>query len=81
MDPSPADALPQLEEKIRRAVELVTQLRRDKEAALQMAADSGPLKAKVEELTREVESLRAERDEVRKRIGKLLEQIDSLHTL
>jgi len=75
------DSLELLEDKIRRAVELVTQLRKEKAEALEMASDSSALKAKVEELTREVESLRAEREVVRQRVGKLLEQIDALHAL
>jgi uncharacterized coiled-coil DUF342 family protein len=75
------DSLALLEDKIRRAVELVTQLRQEKAEALAKASDSSELKTKVEELTREVESLRAEREVVRQRVGKLVEQIDALHGL
>ncbi|MBK5295026.1 MAG: cell division protein ZapB [Acidobacteriia bacterium] len=73
-----SDSLAVLEDKIRRTVELVTQLRRERDAALASAGDSAALKTHLSELTREVETLRADRDTVRGRIGKLLEQIDSL---
>ncbi len=72
------DSLAVLEGKILRAVELVGQLRRERDAALAEAADCAVLRTQVSELTREVETLRTDRDTVRGRIGKLLEQIDSL---
>ena len=73
-----SDSLAVLEDKIRRAVELVAQLRRERDAALASAGDSSSLRTELSEVRREVEALRADRDTVRSRIGKLLEQIDSL---
>lgn len=81
----PADSLGMLEERIRSAVETVNRLRREKDAALQAASETGPLKQHIEALSGEIDSLRAERDtlksereNVRKRVEKLLEQIDTL---
>ena len=69
------DSLSSLEERIQRAVQLVSQLRRDKEAAVEAAAES---KAEAERLANEVKTLQAERKQVRTRIEKLLGQIDQL---
>ena len=69
------DSLGSLEESIQRAVQLVSRLREEKEAALQDAANA---KAEVERLTDEVNTLQAERKQVRSRIEKLLGQIDQL---
>jgi FtsZ-binding cell division protein ZapB len=69
------DSLGSLEESIQRAVQLVTRLREEKDAALQEAADA---KAEVNRLTGEVNALHAERKQVRGRIEKLLGQIDQL---
>ena len=62
------DALRSLEERIHQTVHLVNRLRQEKEAAQQQAA----------QLATEVESLRAERKQVRSRIEKLLGQVDQL---
>ncbi|HTS28332.1 MAG TPA: cell division protein ZapB [Bryobacteraceae bacterium] len=70
-----ADSLSSLEERIQRAVQLVTRLRQEKESALQEGAE---LRAEVERLTGEVKSLQADRKQVRMRIEKLLGQIDQL---
>jgi len=70
-----SDSLGSLEESIQRAVQLVTRLREEKEAALGDAAAS---KAEVERLTGEVKALQSERKQVRGRIEKLLGQIDQL---
>jgi FtsZ-binding cell division protein ZapB len=79
------DSLATLEERIRSAVEVVSQLRREKEAATQAASENEPLRRRIEALTVELEAVRAERDtlksereNVRRRVEKLLEQIDAL---
>ena len=69
------DSLGSLEESIQRAVQLVTRLREEKDAALQEAAHA---KAEANRLTGEVNALHAERKQVRSRIEKLLGQIDQL---
>lgn len=69
------DALGSLEERIHQAVQLVTELRRDKEAALRNAAEAH---AQVARMSEELETLRAERKQVRIRIEKLLSHIDQL---
>jgi FtsZ-binding cell division protein ZapB len=90
-DPEAA-ALDDLEERIRRAVELVTALRAERDAAL---ADAGAARkaataalaeaerlrqqaAESENLRAELEGLRSERKHVRVRIEKLLGQMDLL---
>lgn len=70
------DSLSDLEERIQRAVQLVTRLRQEKEAALADAADA---KAEAARLAEEVKNLQAERKQVRSRIEKLLGQIDELN--
>ncbi len=70
-----ADTLSSLEERIQHAIELVTRLRKEKEAALDEAAEA---KAASARLSEEVKSLHAERKQVRSRIEKLLGQIDQL---
>lgn len=69
------DSLAGLEERIQKAVVLVQRLRQEKEALLKENAD-----AKVENqlLTEELDSLKAERKQVRARIEKLLGHIDQL---
>jgi chromosome segregation ATPase len=69
------DALGSLEERIHQAVQLVTELRREKEAALRDAAEARTQTARMSE---ELETLRAERKQVRSRIEKLLSHIDQL---
>jgi len=64
-----------LEERVQRAVQLVTRLRQEREAALQELAES---KAAAAKLADEVKALHAERKQVRGRIEKLLGQIDQL---
>ena len=69
------DSLAGLEERIQKAVVLVQRLRQEKEALMKENAD-----AKVENqlLTEELDSLKAERKQVRARIEKLLGHIDQL---
>jgi FtsZ-binding cell division protein ZapB len=69
------DSLSSLEERIQHAVQWVGQLRLEKEAAVQAAAEA---RAEAERLAREVKTLEAERKQVRARIEKLLGQIDQL---
>jgi len=70
-----SDALASLEERILRAVQLVSQLRREKEAAEATAAE---LLSQNQQLTQELEALRADRGEVKTRIERLLSQLDNL---
>ena len=70
-----ADALSSLESRIQRAIEMVSRLRAEKEAALEEAADA---KAEVVRLSEENRVLQSERKQVRSRIEKLLGQIDQL---
>ena len=69
------DALSGLEERIQKAVQLVSRLRSEKEAAQQDAADA---RAEAARLADDVKHLQAERKQVRARIEKLLGQIDEL---
>ena len=69
------DALGGLEERIQKAVQLVTRLRQEKETALAEAAEAHAYAAKLSE---ELKTLQAERKQVRSRIEKLLGQIDEL---
>jgi FtsZ-binding cell division protein ZapB len=69
------DSLSSLEDRIQRAIQLVSQLRREKEAATEEAAEA---KAEAARLADEVKALQAERKQVRSRIEKLLGQIDQL---
>ena len=72
-----------LEERIHRAVELVTQLRAQRDAAVaeRDAARSGAGAAlsEMQKLRDEVDELRDERKTVKTRIEKLLGQMDQLH--
>jgi uncharacterized coiled-coil DUF342 family protein len=69
------DSLAGLEERVQKAVSLVQRLRQEKDAAAKEAAD---LKAEVASLNDELDTLRAERKQVRARIEKLLGHIDQL---
>ena len=83
------DSLTNLEERIHRAVQLVSQLRQEKEgvqkqfdavlaekvAVIEAAAD---LQAQLNSVSEELESLKSERKQVRTRIEKLLGQMDLL---
>jgi FtsZ-binding cell division protein ZapB len=71
-----SDSLSSLEERIQRAVQLVTRLRQEKEAALADAADA---RAEAARLNEEVRTLQTERKQVRNRIERLLGQIDELN--
>jgi FtsZ-binding cell division protein ZapB len=76
------DALAQLEERIQRAVALVTKLRQEKDAALKELAETQVAWEESQtanmKLTEELDALRAERQQVRGRLEKLLSHIDTL---
>ncbi|HEX5431931.1 MAG TPA: cell division protein ZapB [Bryobacteraceae bacterium] len=76
------EALASLEERIRRAVDLVTSLRAERDAALAEADTArkaaGAAMAETQRLRQELEGLRTERKQVRTRIEKLLGQMDLL---
>ena len=71
------DSLSSLEDRIQRAVQLVTRLRQEKEAAVE---DAAAARAEAARLAEEVKTLQTERKQVRSRIEKLLGQIDQLST-
>ena len=70
-----SDSLSSLETRVQQAVELVLRLRRERDAALEEAAQA---KAEAASMRDELHSLQAERKQVRNRIEKLLGQIDQL---
>jgi regulator of replication initiation timing len=69
------DSLNSLEERIQRAVQLVARLRQERDAAVEEAAQA---KLENERIAGELQTLQAERKQVRTRIEKLLGQIDQL---
>ena len=69
------DSLSSLEDRIQRAVQMVSVLRQEREAAVQEAAEA---KREAALLADEVKGLQAERKQVRSRIEKLLGQMDLL---
>ncbi len=69
------DSLESLEERIQQAVQLVSRLRKERDAALEQA---GQARAEAGRLADEVKTLQAERKQVRSRIERLLGQIDQL---
>lgn len=77
-----ADDFSALEERIRRAVELVKRERQARVAAEERAAKAEELltgqNPVVDKLKEEVRALRAERDHVRQRVERLLQQLDAL---
>ena len=84
------DALASLEERINRAVEAVTYLRKEKEAIAQQLEDAvaerdaarkeaALAQAQAQKVVQELEDLRTERKQVRTRIEKLLGQMDLLN--
>jgi len=69
------DSLANLEERILRTVELVNDLRAERDEAQKAA---GAAVAEAQKLRQEIEELRGERKHVRTRIEKLLGQMDLL---
>ncbi len=82
LDDTALDPLDSLEERIRRAVELIPSLREEKEAAVrerdEAVREAAEARSRLEEMTSELETLRAERQQVRARIEKLLGHMDVL---
>jgi FtsZ-binding cell division protein ZapB len=76
------DPLANLEERIRRTVELVTTLRAERDAAVAeldaVKRAAGTALADAQKYRLEIDSLRGERKQVRTRIEKLLGQMDLL---
>ena len=76
------DALASLEDRIRRAVDLVVELRAERDAAIAELASArkavAPALAETQKLRQELEALRGERKQVRTRIEKLLGQMELL---
>lgn len=72
------DSLEALESKIRKAVELVSELRAENAKLRKQLADAEANAGKSAEVAREADSLRSEREAVRKRLEKLLETIDQV---
>jgi FtsZ-binding cell division protein ZapB len=70
-----SDALASLEERITRAVQVLTTMRSENE---QLQRDKHELQQKVQQLSEEVDALRGERKQVKTRIEKLLTQLDLL---
>ena len=81
MEPE-VDALAHLEERIRKATDLVAQLRSERDAARMELAElrktAGAATEQSTALKEELESLRGERKQVRIRIEKLLVQMDQM---
>ena len=85
---SEVDSLANLEERIRRAVELVATLKDERDAALSDLAEARAAMAELatlkkaaadaDRLRQEVDGLKVERKQVRVRIEKLLGQMDQL---
>lgn len=77
-----ADEFSALEERILRAVDLVKRERTARVAAEERATEAeaklGNQADAVEELQKEVNGLRAERDQVRQRVERLLSELDAL---
>ena len=82
--PPETDALGQLEERIQRAVALVTRLRQEKEEALKELAETQAAweesQAANTKLSEELSALQTERQQVRARLEKLLSHIYTLGT-
>jgi FtsZ-binding cell division protein ZapB len=70
-----SDSLSSLEARVQQAVELVLRLRRERDAAVEEAAQA---KSEAAAMRDELRSLQTERKQVRSRIEKLLGQIDQL---
>jgi uncharacterized coiled-coil DUF342 family protein len=77
------DTLSQVEERVRRTVELVGTLRQERDAALQALAEARTANANAEAINRglsdEVATLKSERQQVRGRLERLLGHIDQLN--
>ncbi len=72
------ESLEALESKIRKAVEIVSELRAENTKLRKQLAEFESQAGKSAETAREAEALRSEREVVRKRLEKLLETIDQV---
>jgi len=76
------DTLSHLEDRIQKAVELVTRLRHEKEAVVKELAETQAAweeaQASNQKLTEELDALQSERKQVRNRLERLLGHIDQL---
>lgn len=76
------DTLSHLEDRIQKAVELVTRLRQEKEAVVKELAETQAAweeaQASNQKLTEELDALQLERKQVRNRLERLLGHIDQL---
>ncbi|HZL55856.1 MAG TPA: cell division protein ZapB, partial [Bryobacteraceae bacterium] len=83
-DDQNVDALSRLEERIQRAVALVIQLRQEKDSALKELSETQDAWEESQKenakLSEELQSMRSERQQVRGRLEKLLDHIDTLGT-
>jgi FtsZ-binding cell division protein ZapB len=77
-EPLESDSLGSLEDRIHRTVELVTALRAERDAALAELAAVKKSASEAADLRQEIDSLRADRKQVRVRIEKLLGQMDQV---
>ena len=77
------DTLSQIEERVRRTVELVGTLRQERDAALQALTEARTANANAEAVNRglsdEIAGLKTERQQVRGRLERLLGHIDQLN--
>lgn len=82
LDNTGPDPLTSLEERILKAVEIIPRLRDERDAAVrdkeEAVREAHAARAKLEELTTELATLRQEREQVRTRIEKLLGHMDVL---
>ncbi len=80
--PDPNDALEKLEERLLRALKLFKQTHADRRALQQeverLRADLKDRPKRFEAMERDLQALKREREDVRNRIEKLIEQIDLL---
>jgi uncharacterized coiled-coil DUF342 family protein len=83
LDETGIDALTSLEDRIQKVVGLIPQMREQRDAAVhdkeEAVREAVAARAKLQELTTELETLRREREQVRARIEKLLGNMDSLN--
>ena len=73
-----SDSLGNLEERIRRTVELLASLKAERDAARAELAEARKATSATAGLREEIETLRAERKQVRTRIEKLMAQMDQV---
>lgn len=77
------DTLSQIEERVRRTVELVSSLRQERDAALGALAEARNASVQAEaanrSLSEEIAGLKGERQQVRGRLERLLGHIDQLN--